>query len=519
MKALHPQDAGMPGPILARLGLLAVLAILWSCQATSTPGTGELNDQLIVPRSSGAIKLFGDTGHQTPDRDASESGSSLSTKAVLPEDCLVQATFDLNLDLDTAVEQVAVYKTTSDSGNLLNLALIDQDPQRSTYFLAQTLPTLSINIRTFTLRLLDLTHDNIPELVASGLDAEGRQTLDIFLLSTSNSSEAEAEQLKFVPGINLSSDISIELRSRETSPGADSDVDVLPRYDILVQNRANATTLDLTEMTYAWNEGKLQFQLTTSRLIPGKVLQEAQLKGLENASVEDFERFISGESGAWYRNIKDKRGQTYMQILFFEPEARSFRLIEGDRMESYIWKTSTHPALGSRLQIFLQNESFKLRSMATIIPNSSNEMTFYLQDKSEWSGTFYRLSTEQEQEMKLGQYKTSLPINPLILSGLFKSEAGGEIVFSAPWFTWRQGERQKRGGYLTYQLNQTVLELQSISDKGLVEEKEYYIIKTLKTDSGSVPQYELVPASLTINGIAPKNNEIIRIQQVSTETN
>jgi len=242
------------------------------------------------------------------------------------------------------------------------------------------------------------------------------------------------------------------------------------------------------------------------------------LEELFKGSVSDYEAWLAG---GWVRTFTNQRNKPIRQILFFDPAARNLRLIESDRLESHNWPISHKPSYGTRLQAILVNENFRSqKTIASIIPTGVNNISFGLQDRDDWTGDFIRMTQEQEESW-FSRASRAIPINRIILSGLYRSETGFEMVFSTPRFTWREGSTRRQGGYLTYQLNNSVLELKFISDKGLIEKTEVWIIKL---DTIEQPGHRtrriltMQPAALNINGVHATSNEIIRLEQSASDS-
>lgn len=489
---------------------------LWGC-GNDHSGGSEGMDRVLSPRGKGEIRTWGQQEPQDGPVNAA-AGTASVLRMRLPEEYLVQGMQDLDLDLDPEIEQAVILKTSGT--NTLQIALLDHDTARDAWFLAQTLDTLSINIRTFTLRLLDLTGDGVPELLAGGTDAQGRQTLDAFCLMTDVPTGGDAGaprpgELRYRPVLDIAGDLSIELRKVSGEMAGDEFAAgaAPPSYEISVQNRTGTDSSDLVEAIHTWDKTSKSFRLSRSRTIPGQLIEKNQLQDLMKAGTEDFERFVAGESGAWHRTLMDRSGTAFHQLLFFEPSTRSFRMIEGDLMESFRWTSSSHNPPG-RLQIFLRNDSFqRLNTMATLVPLSNTSMQFYLQDRDEWSGVFVRLTPDEEKQMGLRVRGDGATLNPLVLAGLYRTETGGEIMFANPNFTWKQGERTRHGGFVTYQLNEMVLELQFVSDRGMIAEKEYYIIRTGTVRPDGAITLELEPARIGADGVKSHSRDIIRLVQ------
>ncbi len=464
---------------------------------------------LKSPIASDGISFYKSSN---PEAGQSSSQTGVSTKAAIPDDFLIQLTLEANLDTDTALEQIIIYKNKNDLSDLIRLAVSDFDSNRSEHSLSWSTATKAVNARQFSLRFVDITGDGIPDILANGVDANGLQTMDIFKMDTSRS--LFPLQMKSI--LSVSASIGIELRQRQETDGEFNQSQA--EFSVVVQNKIGEenTSSDLQESVYRWQTNQDTFVFSSSQNISGKLIQNKQMEVLFKSGTESMEKFLAG---AWKRTSINSRQRSIEQILFFDPEYRSFRIIEGDRLESHIWRSSGKPSAYGRMEMYLVNEAFKtLRSTAIIVPIAVDSIEFSLQDKNNWTGSYVRVDFDQDSRFSKRDSRSGIPINRLILSGIYRDEKKHELIFTAPFFYWRQNGIVRKGSYLTYETNETVLELQFVSDSGIVEEKKYYIVKLLDPRNATIGRFlELIPARTNINGVEKNSGEIIRLEFYSSE--
>ncbi|MBC7998991.1 MAG: pallilysin-related adhesin [Leptolyngbya sp.] len=505
------------------LVLVFFITCLAACSPeTSTPSASiALNRDLIVPKAGPGIRL--DAGN-TNSLSAGDSASQVDLKIKLEPGQILQSAHNLNIDDDLSLEQVLVFKLKGDPDDLLRLLIVDFDANHGVWGNTWQGPTRATNIKTFNVRVTDVTSDGLPELVGQGVNKNGEQTLDIFKISSS------AFPLHFVSILSINADISVEVQRPTDSNAAEIANNgegfraaLGPRatasLDIVAQSKdlESQNSLDMVQTSYRWRSstetGSVgQYVVASTARIPGSSVQEAALDTLYKGSVADFEKkFLSG---AWVHTYVNQRKKNIVQLLFFDPEARTIRMVEGDRMESHEWQSSHKPVYGGVVQAYLVNESFRSQqSLAIIQAKGVNVLTFFFQDRDDWKGDFIRVRDELEDSFVSKSYR-SVTINRLILSGLFKSDAGVELVFASPRFTWRSESLKRQGVFLSYQLNDTVLEFKFLDSRGIAKEARYYIAKLEEVDGPAGKRVlTLQQAHIGISGVAPLGGESLILEQ------
>lgn len=484
---------------------------------------------LIIPHAAHGILLDSSSTNNNADNNNSisrEPRISLETSQI------IQDVREENIDADPALEQVITFKAKNDLEDLLHITVADYDENRSIWAPTWQGITRATNIKTFSIRVMDLTGDGLPELVCQGTNRAGDLTLDIFKII----GDKLTFPLQYSSILSVNADISLEVQqpvdSGSLSTGDDAVGSNLPSIsqktvDIIAQSKdlESQSPLDMVQTIYRWHNSREaasggQYIVESSIHVPGATVQETALDQLYRSSVADFERKYL--AGAWTHSYINQRKKNIIQILFFDPEARTIRLIEGDRMEAHQWSASRKPAYGGTIQASLVNENYQsLHSSVNIQAKGLNLLGFSLQDRNDWTGDFTRLSPEME-EQSFSRTSRTIPINRLVLSGLYRSDNGLEIVFSAPHFTWRNAELKQQGGFLSYQLNYTVLEFKFINSRGLVEKERYYIADLVENNQENakvVRVLTLHPAMLTVAGVTPDtaSPDILHLEQRASD--
>jgi hypothetical protein len=133
-----------------------------------------------------------------------------------------------------------------------------------------------------------------------------------------------------------------------------------------------------------------------------------------------------------------------------------------------------------------------------------------------WDGQYNRLGRELQASLFASGYRET-KLAPLELSGLYKSEGGMEIYFSAPRFTLKENGREFSGGYVVYSFNGDILEMKLLKNNGRVDSQRTYRISLREERQGRqiLRTLLLQPAELRSGGVEVKALGEIRLQQIA----
>jgi hypothetical protein len=496
----------------------ALLPAACSAGFSSTPASGSLAKDFIVPRAGRDIYLGGQSPALKTEADLK---ITTQAKTTLGADQIVQDIREENLDADPSLEQLIVYKQKDDQEDLLRLLVVDFDEAKGVWANTWQGATRAGNIKTFSIRILNLNNASLPEIVCQGTNSQGEQTLDIFHITGKGEFP-----LAYQSVLSVSADINIEIvQATAASAGTASSGD--PAGTIIAQSKDLESTspLDMVETRYQWKgaagaQAPGQYLVASSAKIPGAMVQETALDQLFKSSAAEVERKYL--DGGWVHSFVNQRKKKITQILFFDSAARSIRLVEGDRMEAHSWLSTYKPAYGTGIKVYTVNESFhSQRTEGSVRIGGLNTLEFALaaadataSDRNDWQGVFTRLSGDMAAEYFAASGQSASPDN-LVLAGLYRNEGGVEIIFDSSRFTWREAGRPRQGGFATYRLNEPVLEMEFVDEKGLVEERAWYIAKASELDQGPQTQrvLELQPASVSVGGVQALARDPLRLEQ------
>ncbi|KGE73706.1 pallilysin-related adhesin [Spirochaeta lutea] len=433
-------------------------------------------------------------------------------RIALPNHIISHQTIDLNLDDDEYDEQLIVYKLREDPEDRIYLMVIDFDAIRSSFYLSWQGETSATNLRSFTVYTDDLIGNQLPEIVAFGLNQSGEQTLDSYGLIPS----APGYGIQYRNILSIQSDVSIEVSETQTLTGT---------KQVIANSRDlnSSNVLDMIQSKYAYDFQESRYILVDMVPISGSNIAEAQLAELYNSDVTTFTNYIRGP---WYKITANQNeiSPSLIRIIHFDPEQRNISFYRDTRTISFDWTGSTKSTYGGRLRVDIQNEVIPTISSVgwvTLRDLDTLEVSLSGTDKwtslpQEWTGRYRRLNEAQRNEIiKENSYNTRL--NVLNFSGLYSSPDGGELFFSYPSVTLRSADSiQRSGGYVVYDYRgNTILQIMILSENQTIESYESYQLQyeELETDTELIRRLLLQPIDLVSSGVVLDGDFIQRYEQ------
>lgn len=417
---------------------------------------------------------------------------------------LVQA-MDVNLDLDRYEEQLLVVKNGDSPDSEIRIVIADYDTLRDGYIAAWEAPTASTQRRFFSVSLADIIGDHNTEIVCSGIDSEGRQTVDVFR----RSSGGNGIGLSYESILSLAVPGTIELRESERSQAYLNGLKNGESFPVV-------TTIEegneiITSM-FAWRSGENSYIKVNEERTPRGEIEDRKLKELFNGGVEDFERFLS-------RSWTGGEAST----LFFDKPGGEITLYSGDIQEIYRW-TSSYRFLSNSISLKGENELIPYMSVeiaVRIVDNSTIQVTLYDIDSQtgrrnlndSWSGTYH--SGTGIPETNRGDADAGRIELPR-LSGFYRGESGEELFLDPPRFTFSDADTTISGGFAVYMLNLPVFALKIIDEKGIVtEERSYRLIYRENSDPDKITRsLILVPGVIGVRGFVESDEGELRFRQI-----
>ena len=265
--------------------LLTFLIILTGCRQNSTTETTkplEINPVYkSVTAQNEVIKTI-----------VTSTDSERIPKVTLnPNDILIDL-IDTNLDLDSHDEQILIVKDNSVTGSPVRVLVADFDYILNSYSISWESETNSDNVRSFLINLTDITGDHNLEIVCSGTDLDGKETLNIYRRTHSEGGLV----LNFSEIINLKIDGNIEIKEEKRTQAYQTGISGGVSFPIIVTTTdpLSDNILDLIQKTYFWRNPEALYKLISEDKIPGDEIENIKLRELYRKDRDYFKTFLKG---------------------------------------------------------------------------------------------------------------------------------------------------------------------------------------------------------------------------------
>ena len=467
-----------------------------------------------------------DGGNSSSGNTPTQVGADVTQEILTPkvpirkEDNLLQV-INVNLDLDQSEEQILVLKNKDKADSPIRVAVADFDNVRNEYVMSWEHATGATNIRTFTVTTEDIIGDHNLEIIASGMNSKGEQTLDIFRKTHPPTGVNLYYSEIFSIAVKGTIDIERHDRSQAYKLGQKNGTS----YSIVTYSKdPNGEHIgDLLKRTYNWRYQTNTYVETDQQKIPGKQIEDQRLNELYSQGAAAFEKFLAGP---WFKASSGPSGgqpdptastpNTNNTILFFDPTKREITFYSGDVMEVYYWENS-YRTLYNRLVISGYNELVQyIKDQISISVSSINKIEVYSPD--EWAGTYQKLTQSMQDSLIK---KANQPFKKPDLTGEYTSSSGSKITFSAPRFVLDEGGTVKKGGYSIFDYGEPVIELRILTPGGIVSSTKSYKFdfSEEKSKTQIVRKLTLVPGKLGIHGFVATGDPPIQYEQTEVLQN
>lgn len=441
---------------------------------------------------------------------ASEAELPVNHIPALPNEVILNVT-SFNADQEASEEQVlTVRKTDSPDGRLSIVVALYVD-QKKAWIRAWEGETLSTKLTTFSIRAKDMLGDHNLDLVCTGINDSGEQTITIFRPSPGS--------LDFTEILSLAAD-SIAIGESDRSEGyqlGQTNGDSWPVYAFSA-DKDSTNVLDQIKDKYAWDPKNGQFVKSGSEHIPGAQVERDIVAKVLTGSEKDFESFLQG---VWYEAGKGPFDPG-TKLLVFDKPGGSISFYRSDAQEVYTWTESHSTRYG--LYVRGQNDSvedlvrlmdIEMTGSDTVSVRVFEDLQMKMDPEDLWDGN-YRKMPQVASEASLGK-GAGLSKPSLRLDGPYRSQAGLELSFAQPRYSLKSpAAPDESGGFELYSLGgDTVLELVAIRPDGLPSARKTYKATYTETRNGKdlVRRLVLSPAKSAIDGLELLQEEDIVLEQ------
>jgi len=443
----------------------------------------------------------------------------------LPPDYQLVQLVDVNLDLDRYEEQVLVAQDTDSEKNNIFLLVADYDAIRDKYSITWRSDTVTQRRKGLQVTVIDTTGDHNLEIVCSGINNDGLQTMDIFRRTTS----PDEYGLYFDRILSLEVDGTIEVQQEKRSQSYQNGLSNGSSFPVVTSSTDTESDRlsDIIKKTYIWRNDSRSYEQVLEKKVSGQEVEDRRLKELFESGSETFEEFLSGP---WLYTKNTGRNTPHSQrsLIHFNPMDKTITLYSGNVQEVYTWTSS---------QRFLAN-SLAIRGENEIVPFMRIYISAYIEDLSNirlqiydinshngqrdsntsWSGMYQKIGDSLRSTF-LSSYpsysdegRSHLPT----LTGVYKNDIGDEITFDPPYFTLERNGVQQSGGFSVYSMGSDVLELRVMNSQGIVVERLSYSFDYFEEQKSNeiIRRIVLVPGKIGVNGFKMGEKQPIRYEQV-----
>lgn len=428
----------------------------------------------------------------------------------LPNEVILNVT-SFNVDQEEGDEQILTVRKTDRTDGRLSIVVADYIEQRNSWIRAWEGDTPSTKLTTFSIQAKDLLGDHNLDIVCTGMDDAGEQTIVAF--------RRDPGALTYKEILSLAAD-SIQVGETERSEGyqlGQTNGESWPIFAFSA-DKESSNLLDQVKDRYVWDGRKGQYAKAGSERIPGAQVERELVSKILTGSEKDFEAFLQG---VWYESGKGPFDPG-TRLLVFDRDAGSIAFYKTEAQEVFRWTESHSTRYG--LYVRSQNESVEnlIRLMDIELTGSDlvsvrvfEDLQMKMDPEDRWDGSFRRLPQGARDAVAIKGSGVGKPA--IKLEGPYRSASGAELNFATPRYSLKSGASTKEsGGFELYSLaGNTVLVLVAVRPDGLPTERRTYKASYSETRSGKdlLRRLVLSPAKAAIDGLELLQEEDLVLEQ------
>ena len=343
----------------------------------------------------------------------------LDIKIMFPDKKVVEKR-DVNLDLDTAIEQ---YIILVDINMVITIVVADFNKITREYFVAWSYELTIIYNSDFSMVEQDvLAYQHNLELVISGTTINNNNALFIFRKTAPPKGVHIYYKSIFAKESSGSVEIITNSRSLDYNESRKNTDDA---YDILVEktNVINENTIAVIKENWAWDKRRNSFIKESSDRSEIKINVKEKLRTIFEGSKANFLDFVSGE---WMLDSDISKDM----IMIIDSSVNKIIFKYEDGVEEYdiqkIW------SIYQKLTIKLENSDINtIPEQITITLISTDEISITKKTPDTWVGNYTRLNTDNKNSL-ISKVNTDIIVD-VPFTGIYKNVAY-TINFSYPKF-------------------------------------------------------------------------------------
>jgi hypothetical protein len=465
---------------------LSVLLLAGCPEPESRPGDA----RLVVPEVPGASSA-------SVGGSASQNGSLPALIATLDREDRAVAVVNANLAADPQIEQVAAVQRRDDPGAPVRLLVLDPEfPRGRGARLSWEGATLATSARAFSVAVKDLVGDHGTQLVATGTNAEGRFTLDVFR-------RAAADDLVFVPVCRIIADeITIEEAPRTEAYAAGLKNGASWPIVAWVRDADSGNPMDLVRVRWIWQPSEGRYAAEAPQKVPGDQVGQDQLRQLyADLRPEAFEQFVAG---LWTETPATESAL----IVQFDPVARRIAINDGQTLESFAWRDTVR-TLFDRIVAVTENEAVpSMHRTFSIRATGASTVAVSIRGDNEWDARELVLARLAE---KGGASDSSAAA--AMPPGDWAGAGGLQVRFEDGRALWNDGGGTRTAAWVAFTLGgRQILTVRFLDGDGQTR-TWLATMKETRDKAGVSRRLTLSPVSLTAEGWEETAGDAIELAQ------
>jgi hypothetical protein len=430
----------------------------------------------------------------------------------------------IDLDADEVEEQLLTVRKTDEADGRLWVVEAYYSEEKKEWERAWEGETLSTKLTTFTAQVKDLVGDRGLELVCTGMNDEGEQTITVF--------RPEGASRGYKEILSIAAD-SIQIAETERSEAYQAGQAKGEAWPVLSfsRDKDSQNLLDQVKDRYAWDPKAGRYQKLSSERIPGAQIEREIVSKVLTGSEKDFEDFLEG---VWYDSSASPLDPS-TRLIQFDKGARLITFSRPEAQETYRW-TESHPtryglyarSVNESVDDLVRLMDIELTGADKVSVRVFEERRLKSDVEDRWDGDFRKLPSEAPRPAQAqapspapspaaapGTAAAAAPASAgrprglgassLRLEGSFRSRDGLEIVFTGSRYSLASPySGSESGGCYLYALGtDDALDLVAIRPDGLPSLRKTYraTLEEIKSGKDTLRRLTLSPARTSVRGL------------------
>lgn len=476
-----------------------------SCDPTTKrpePHAGGRALALLVALLLGGCAADGGDG-LAPTTSVERSGEA-HERPLVPLDSNVEIVLIQTHDLDTdpELEQVIVVFDRSFPQNPMELLVVENDPERDFKYIAWRSRLNTVGRNTLFVQVLDLTADNVKEIVVTGVNSSGKQVITVFKRNPTVSPAVAYENIftKAVNGV-------IEIQKNLLDEGFDRQSGSQTAYPIVIEElESDPGSETISILRSIWNYRLQDNTFVVSRI--ERLTRKAVIGGsLTDYSDLSLEQLTARLEGLWIKEDSERI------TLDFRPIEKVFVIGLGETAEIFEWLATQRPrgnllnVLGSNILTLSKRIPLQMQ-MNLLVARDDQLLVLSSFPDDFFQGTYRKNASALPTD---AQARTAPE-----LDGEFIGDDNLRITFQNPQLRWIQENEHFEGGYSVFRLKDWILQIR-LYQEGSLDSRTLNFRLTLQESVDNLNrkiQLTLDPVELSVRGYELTSGRRIILQKV-----